>query len=97
MNRHNEENMRGLCEAWRQSDLSQKAFAIDHGIRPATFYYWLRKLNESSVATSSHKGFQSIAMDLPMQSVLAVVRYPSGVSVEWHGSADTIHLLKSLL
>ena len=97
MNRHNEENMRRLCEAWRKSDLSQKAFAIDHGISPETFYYWFRKLNKSPVAPSAKKGFQTITMDAPIPSVLAVVRYPSGVIVEWQGSADTIHLLKSLL
>lgn len=96
MKRHNEEDTRGLCEAWKTSGLSQKVFSKNHGIRPSTFYYWLRKLDNSFVP-SHGKGFQSIAIDSSLPSAIAVIRYPSGVSVEWHGSADTIHLLKSLL
>ena len=89
--------MRELYENWHSSGLSQKAFALQNQIAPSTFYYWVKKFRQPGELTA--KGFSPILMEsVPIASPpLAVIHYPSGVSVEWQGGADTLHLLKSLL
>jgi len=96
MNRHNEAEMREHYEAWQASGLGKKVYAKREGLSPSTFYYWIKKFDEAVLAEPA-KGFQSIQIDKPMTSAIAIVRYPSGVSIEWHGHPEMIHHLKSLL
>jgi len=96
MNRHSEEEMREHYEAWQASGLGKKVYAMQQRLSPSTFYYWIKKFEEG-VPAKRLKGFQAIQIDKPITSAVAIVRYPSGVSIEWHGHPDTVHLLKSLL
>ena len=40
--------MRQLYLSWQSSGLSKKAFALREQITPSTFYYWVKKLEQSS-------------------------------------------------
>ena len=99
MKKYTEESMRELYACWRKSDLGKKAFATEAGISPSTFYYWVKKFDHGGEGSSPKRGFRPIIVDdvVPVPAVTATVRYPSGVSIEWHGGPDTIHLLKTLL
>jgi hypothetical protein len=99
MKRYTEASMRPHYESWQQSSLGKRAFAIESKISPSSFYYWVKKFDRSGKKSSTKKGFQPILVKdvVPMPSVTATVRYPSGVSIEWHGGSDTIHLLKTLI
>lgn len=89
--------MRQLYESWQSSGLSQKAFALHKQIAPSTFYYWVKKFRQPSEPTP--KGFSPFLLESdPVGSQpLAVIHYPSGISIEWQGGANTLHLLKTLL
>ena len=92
--------MRLLYEDWQSSGLSKKLFAIDQGVSPSTFYYWVSKFEKvPSSAVNPAKGFKQIAMvdRAGVSSLTATVRYPSGVVLEWHGGNHTIEDLKALL
>jgi len=98
MARHNESTMRIYYDKWQCSGLSKKAFATQEGLSCSTFYYWVGKFEGSARNRSSRTGFASIAIEeVVCEAVIARVRYPSGVVVEWHGSPDTVHFLKQLL
>ena len=97
MKRHSESAMLKLYQSWKTSGLSKTSFAKPEKISPSTFYYWAGKFEGKVKAPPSPKGFQPIVMeDIASVPVMATIRYPSGVRVEWHGDAKTIHLLKSL-
>lgn len=91
--------MRLLYEKWQSSGLSKKLFAIGQGVSPSTFYYWVAKLDKlPSGSVKPVKGFKQIVPDRPKSDTLiATVRYPSGVVLEWYGDSDTAHHLKALL
>ncbi|MEM9446856.1 MAG: hypothetical protein AAGA18_16060 [Verrucomicrobiota bacterium] len=99
MRRHNESSMRFLHEAWQSSGLSKKLFAIEQGLSPSTFYYWVTKFEKLTASSSKTSGeFEQIKLDGTVSSsVTATIRYPLGVVLEWHGGSDTIDDLKSLL
>ena len=89
--------MRQLYLSWQSSGLIKKAFALREQITPSTFYYWVKKLEQSS--PPALQGFDPILLEsAPASSQsLAGIHYPSGISVEWQGGTDTLHLLKTLL
>lgn len=91
--------MRLLHEEWQSSGLSKKLFAIEQGVSPSTFYYWVTKFEKLTRRSTNATGeFEQIKLDGTVASgVTATVRYPSGVVLEWHGGSDTIDDLKSLL
>ena len=96
MKKHTYAEMRSHYETWLVSGLDKKVYAAQQNLKTSTFYYWIRKIEAKDQPIL--KGFQQIeSSDTPHTSATAVVRYPSGISIEWHGSADTIHLLKSLI
>ena len=87
-----------LYNSWKASGLGKKSFAIREKISPSTFYYWVGKFEGRVKEPRTRRGFHPIVLeDVVSVPVMATIRYPSGVSVEWHGGADTVHLLKSLL
>lgn len=91
--------MRLLYEEWQSSGLSKKLFALAQGVSPSTFYYWVKKFeNLAASSTKPAQGFEQIGLGgAEDPAVIATVRYPSGAVLEWHGSADTVQLLKALL
>lgn len=87
-----------LYNSWKASGLGKKSFAIREKVSPSTFYYWVVKFESRVKEPPARKGFHPIVLeDVVSAPVMATIRYPSGVSVEWHGGADTIDLLKTLL
>ena len=47
---------------WQASDLTQKAYCETHGLRYATFGYWVRKLRAPSVDRENTSGFVPVAL-----------------------------------
>ena len=58
MKRYTEESKRDLYDSWQGSGLGKKAFAIEAGISPSTFYYWVKKFDQGGRAISK-EGFPS--------------------------------------
>lgn len=52
-------------------------------------------MDRSSDSEAGFVRLDSAIPDLPL--IQAVLHFPSGVRLEWHGRADSIHLLKTLL
>lgn len=101
MKNQTSDQMRSYYKKWLESGVSKKSFAQEHNIVVSTFYYWTNKLESGSKTLSNVKpGFSRLNVPTP-GSVLpiaqAVLHFPSGVRLEWHGSADSLHLLKTLL
>ncbi|MFT7036532.1 MAG: hypothetical protein ACJA2S_005064 [Cyclobacteriaceae bacterium] len=98
MKRHKESLMRLLYNSWETSGLGKKSFAIQEKISPSTFYYWVAKFEGRAKELPVMKGFHPIVLeDVVSLPVTATIRYPSGVSIEWHGGADSIPILKTLI
>ena len=95
MKRHQEESMRVLYDSWQKSGSGKKAFALEHGLNPSTFYYWVKKFDGSTTPPVS-KAFTEIEMDQTCKAT-AILHYPTGERIEWYGSPDSVHYLKSLL
>ena len=87
--------MRQLYEQWRESNRPKAEFAAMHNISANTFYYWVKKFEEST-ETGSVSGFQAITMVGSFDRPVAVVRYPSGAQVEFYAPVEASYL-KSLL
>lgn len=97
MKRHDITEMRSYYAQWLSSGLGKKAFARQAGLSVSTFYYWASKFEKGSV-TSTVDGFEPIKVASPgLGTPTAVVRYPNGVSIEWHGGPDSLHMLKGLV
>lgn len=47
------ERGRALVEAWRRSGLSQRAFALQHEVRPQLVSYWSRRFPPPAPTTAS--------------------------------------------
>jgi len=91
-------DMRNLFTQWQTSGLSKQAFAMNNGISKATFYYWVKKFEASKSDIAGLKSFLPVHLSVPVSTTAtAIVRYPSGVSIEWHGTLESIHLLKTLV
>ena len=98
MKRHSTTKMRKHYDQWQSSGLVKKLYAMQEGIAISTFYYWVSKFEKELNVRPPTKGFQPLGLGLiPSPEVTAIVRYPGGVSVEWRGPADWVHLLKALL
>jgi hypothetical protein len=98
MKRHKESSMLRLYNSWETSGLGKKSFAIQEKISPSTFYYWVAKFEGRAKELPVMKGFHPIVLeDVVSLPATATIRYPSGVSIEWHGGADSILILKTLI
>ena len=86
------DRMHRYYKSWEVSGKSIKGFAKDHGIPSSTFYYWCKKFSDKEgTVDDNHAGFASLAIEMPDNIVTtdqptAIVRFPTGVSVEWYGS-----------
>lgn len=97
MKRHDITEMRSYYDQWLSSGLSKKAFARQSGLCVSTLYYWISKFEKGS-GTNTPQGFEPIEVaPTSLGTPTAVIRYPNGVSIEWHGPTDSLHLLKGLV
>lgn len=103
MKRQDQEQMLDLYEQWQSSGESKADFAVNHGIRPTTFYYWSRKFEQASLGTGS--GFRRICIEETAGNhegeLMAAIQYPSGTRLELYSSfqhlnSSYVELLKSL-
>lgn len=86
----NKEYMLQLVQQWKNSGISQAAFAKSKGIHILKFRYWLQK-SEGCQA----KGAPFIELTNPaIQNIN--IRYPSGVEISLP-SVTSIGLIKSLI
>ncbi len=104
MKRHDHQAMLRLYEQWQQSGDSKTHFALSHGLRPTTFYYWTRKFEQAETGPTS--GFQPISiLESSAKSegqLMAAIQYPSGTRLELYSSfpclsSSYIELLKTLI
>lgn len=109
MKRNDHEQMLRLYEQWQASGESKIDFAVRHGIRRTTFYYWARKfeqahLSDGQAEPASASGFRRISIETPNNSqgeVMAAIQYPSGIRLELYSSfqnlsSSYVQLLKTL-
>lgn len=108
MKRHDQEQMLSLYDQWQASGKSKTDFAVSHGIRPTTFYYWTRKFEKAELSdrqTGSVSGFHHLSIEGPSYrnqgELMAAIQYPSGIRLELYSSFQNIsssyaQLLKSL-
>jgi len=103
MKRHDYDQMYELYKQWQASGNSKTDFAEAHGIRPTTFYYWIRKFEKGTSVASS--GFETLTFDEPFQKnseeLMAAIQYPTGVRLELYSSFQKVsssyaELLKTL-
>ena len=101
MKRQDSKEMRSLYEQWLLSGQNGVVFARDHGLRLSTFYYWIKKFRKESLVTSASstaKGFSRVMVDeaIHYQShALAIIHFPSGITVELYSGVD-VSFLKEL-
>jgi len=103
MKRHDQEQMLSLYDQWQASGKSKIDFAINHGIRPTTFYYWARKFERAGSGLAP--GFRRISIEetsFTTGELMASIHYPSGIRVDLYTSiqgcmgSSSIELLKKL-
>jgi transposase-like protein len=91
--------MAAVVAAYRQSGLSLKGFAREHGIRPGRLHYWLYQKNQDPKPRSSAKdpragrtaAFQEVTLEARsalLQSWAAEVSLSRGLSVRFSGTAS---------
>lgn len=105
MKRYTLPQMLPLYEQWSASGTSKRDFAISQQIRPNTFYYWVKKIEQTSAVPSS--GFHRIETaeinaDTGHGEIMAAVQYPCGTRLELYSSfqhlnASYTQLLKTLI
>lgn len=71
--------MLALVSDWRASGLTQEAFSAQHGIKAATFSYWVARSKESDPATCH---FVPLSVGLSKTSSPVEILYPNGVRVK---------------
>lgn len=67
-----------LVSDWQASGLTQEAFSAQHGIKAATFSYWVARSKESDPATCH---FIPLPSALSKASSQVEILYPNGVRV----------------
>lgn len=74
--------------------MSITGFAKSQGVPASTFYYWCKKfseqINEDQVINTD-TGFEPINLTSLRDTTVishpkAIIRFPTGVSVEWYGA-----------
>ena len=79
-------------EAWRSSKLSQKGYALQHGLPLARFVYWKNKLYPNPRVKK--KQFVPIRVATPQPSVRLI--HPAGLVIECNVGTD-VSWLRSLM
>jgi transposase-like protein len=88
MKQQEEKKMHALYGQWLSSGQSRAVFAKEHGLRATTFYYWAKKFEKQQpLAVPEQKaGFSLLSAGEPVPAnsrpALALIAFPSGVSVE---------------
>ncbi|TRX54264.1 hypothetical protein FNH22_19285 [Fulvivirga sp. M361] len=103
MKRYDEKTMGEQYSSWRSSGQSKADYAAEKGIRRRTFYYWSRKFDreaepffESADPSDSFALMEVDRVDSSAVQPSAIIRFPSGVSIEWYDTLE-IDLMKALL
>lgn len=105
MKRQDQEQILNLYEQWQSSGESKADFAVNHGIRPTTFYYWSKKFEQRGSESAVSSGFQHISVEgLPSTNqgeLMAAIQYPCGTRLELYSSFQHLNnsyvqLLKTL-
>lgn len=76
------EKMNRLLEQQASSGMSKRSFCDRHGINPATFYYWQRRLAEEQPI-----GFQKVKLSAPSRIEVAL---PGGTCLNISGADITV-------
>jgi transposase-like protein len=71
--RYTAEQVKTAISDWQSSGLSKKAFCLQRGICPQTFYNWLKRID--AVGSS---GFTEVTLPSPDQSRGFEIVFPSG-------------------
>lgn len=103
MKQHDEKEMLALYNSWFTSGQSKKSFAEAHGLRSNTFHYWIKKFKNKHAAPAGPPlvkgGFDRLSIESPIVAkaqALAIINFPSGISVELHSPLDA-GFLKTLV
>ena len=99
MKRQDSKQMRSLYEQRLLSGQSGVVFAREHGLLPSTFNYWVKKFRKKSLVALDPmpgRGFSHVLVDdaavhHPSQA-LAVIHFPSGITVELYSVVDVSYL-----
>lgn len=76
---------------WQQSGLSRRAYAVQHGINEATFYYWVEKNNEATSTETPR--FIPARLAVPEEKV--TVTLTGGIGITCH-IAQLPHVIQVL-
>ena len=87
--------MLALIDKWTTSDLSQKAFCIQHKIPYYVFHYWYKRYREHKVVSKDKSSFLPIHFDSPGGAYAELVM-PNGKRLLFHQPAE-INILVQLL
>jgi hypothetical protein len=86
-----------LFGKWQGSGLSKAVFAAREGVPKVSFYYWCKKFDSKPEPLEHRSGFTRIGLSpATSPSAVAMISYPSGVSLELFGQLDT-DAIKALL
>ena len=104
----NESKFRVLQNRQEESGLNVRAFCSNEGIAPATFYYWLKKLQKNNQpkgfiplvvkpSPSTHQRYvtgnsQSSPVDTPEDAIFLELVYPNGTLLRVKRDLDLSHL-----
>lgn len=82
---HSRQQMENLLELQEQSGLSIKSFCAKHGISPATFYYWKKRLKAFSDPASGFAKLEVTAFPSAAALFAEVkgIRFYQPVSVDY--------------
>jgi|HubBroStandDraft_3_1064219.scaffolds.fasta_scaffold1062647_2 hypothetical protein len=76
------EKMLNTLVEYEKSNLSIKAFCIENNISPATFHYWKKKYNGSTVNQHKQSGFTALHLTTP--SPAAIFADVNGIKIyQW--------------
>ena len=92
------EQMFAIIQEWEESDLNQKAFYTQRGIKPHIFWYWLRRYRARvQPEKKSTKGFIAVEVEQAAESaVLAEIIYRDGTRLVFKERVG-VQVLQSLL
>lgn len=65
----NQQKWRSHLEAWHSSGLTQQAYCQMHGLKPHQFWYWKKKLGDSSVKIPVKKSTQTAFVPVKIEKI----------------------------
>ncbi len=95
MKQRDENKMLSLYNQWLASGQSKKGFSAAHGLRSGTFHYWVKKFQNKTAVPAvpvAGGGFDRLPIEgnaLGAKThALAIVNFPTGISVEFYSPLD---------